>query len=321
MKNIKVLTALGGLVLSASTVWAQSSVSVYGLIDQAVGKNIGSTEKVLTDSLGSRLGFRGEEDLGNGAKVFFVLEHRLSPDTGAAQTPFFKGGSWVGVSGDWGKVTLGRQWSVAFLKTQYPSDPFGMTTVAGINYGTVGCGGAGGCVGGFWMDNAVTYERSFGGLSVGVQAGVDKAVATPSARRPLSFGISYGDGPLYLAYGYESHNSVFSTQGVGGDAKWHQATANYDFGAAKLVTGFGSGKDNTGADRRNLVLGVVVPVGPGKAIAQFNRHKESGSTVVSQVGLGYQYPLSKRTTLYTTLTRNGKSASKSGYDVGLLHTF
>jgi hypothetical protein len=48
---------------------------------------------------------------------------------------------------------------------------------------------------------------------------------------------------------------------------------------------------------------------------------QAGATVVSQVALGYQYALSKRTTLFTTVTRDSKSASKSGYDLGILHTF
>lgn len=111
----------------------------------------------------------------------------------------------------------------------------------------------------------VTYERLFRGLSVGVKAGADEAATTPSARRLISFGFSYGDEPMYFANHHESHNNVFSTQGAGGDAKWHQAKANYDFGAAKLVTGVGSGKDNTGTDQR-LGAGRVVPAGHRKPL-------------------------------------------------------
>jgi predicted porin len=318
LKTNKLKAVIAAAALCASTAWAQSSVTIYGLIDQAIGKNIGTPGIGIRDSSGSRLGFSGQEDLGGGMKTFFVLETRFSPDTGVGSTPLFQGGSWVGVSGDWGKVTLGRQWSVAFLKTQLPSDSFEMDTISGVNYGTVGCGGAGGCTSGFWMDNAVTYEHSVGAFSFGVQAGVDKPTAAGSSR-PFSLGVSYGDGPWYLAYGYEAHNSA---SGAGGQAKWHQATANYDFGPAKLITGFGAGEDNAGAKRRNMVLGVAVPVGgAGKVTGQINRHTESGDAVVSQLGLGYQYTLSKRTTLYTTVARDSKSTSKMGYDLGIRHTF
>jgi predicted porin len=311
---------LAAFALSAGAAWGQSSVTIYGLVDQAVGKNIGSTTKpAVIDSTGSRIGFKGEEDLGGGLKASFLMEMRFSPDTGMASTPFFKGGSWVALGGSWGKVTIGRQWSQAFLKSQYASDPFGMSTVAGVNFGTVGCGGAGGCAGAFWVDNAITYENSVGGFSFGVQTA--ERPTFPGAKRPFNFGVGYSGGGLYLGYGYEAHESVFSALGAGGDAEWHHATVNYDFGVAKLVTGFGTGHDNTGARRRNAVVGVVASVGPGKVIGQVNRHQEAGATVVSQVALGYQYALSKRTTLFTTLTRDSKSASKSGYDLGVLHTF
>lgn len=318
MKRI-LRTGLAIAACTAGAAWAQSSVTIYGLVDQAVGKNIGSTAKGVFDSTGSRIGFKGEEDLGGGLKASFLMEMRFSPDTGVSSTPFFKGGSWVGLGGGWGKVTLGRQWSQAFLKSQYASDPFGMSTVAGVNFGTVGCGGSGGCVGAFWVDNAVTYENSIGGFSFGVQVAEKPAFA--GAKHPFNFGVAYSDGGLYLGYGHERHESVFSTLGAGGNAEWNHATANYDFGAAKLITGFGWGHDNNNAKRRNAVVGVVVPMGAGRIIGQANRHQQAGVTVVSQVAAGYQYALSKRTTLFATVTRDSKSASKSGYDLGVIHTF
>jgi predicted porin len=315
-----VMVGAAALALSAGASWGQSSVTIYGLLDQAVGKNIGATQKGVFDSTGSRLGFKGEEDLGGGMKASFLLEHRFSPDTGASGAPYWKGGSWVAVGGEWGKVTLGRQWSQAFLKSQYASDPFGMSTVAGVNFGTVGCGGPGGCVGAFWVDNAITYEHAFGGFAFGVQTAERPAFA--GAKRPFNFGLSWGNGPFYAGYGYEAHESVFSTLGAGGDAEWHHATLNYDFGFAKLITGFGTGHDNGNAKRRNVVVGFTAPVGPaGKVIGQVNRHQQAGATVVSQVALGYQHALSKRTTLFTTVTRDSKATSKSGYDLGILHTF
>lgn len=315
-----VIVRAAALALACSTgaVWAQSSVTIYGLLDQAVGKNIGSSTKGVFDSTGSRLGFTGEEDLGSGMKASFLLEHRFSPDTGQAGTPYWKGGSWVALGGSFGKLTLGRQWSQAFLKSQYAADPFGMQTVAGVNYGTVGCGGSGGCVGAFWVDNAITYEYASGGFSFGAQIA---ELPFPGAQRPFNFGIGYGSGPSYVGFGHESHESVFSALGAGGDAKWNHATFNYDFGVAKLITGFGTGHDNLGAKRRNVVVGFTAPIGAGTLIGQVNRHKEAGATVMAQASLGYQHHLSKRTKLYTTFTHDSKAAAKSGYDLGILHSF
>jgi predicted porin len=312
--------ALAVLALSASSAWAQSSVSIYGLVDLAIARQIGSTSTEQIDNAGSRLGFRGEQQHSGGAKTFFNLESRFSPVNGKVSDPFFQGGAWLGISDDWGKLTLGRQWSVAFLKTQYPSDTFGMTTLGGTNYGTVGCGGAGGCAGGFWMDKAITYEHGFGGLNFGIQTAVGKPGATaPGSARPFSVGASYSSGDLYLAYGHEAHNSA---SGIGGKAKWDHFTANYKFGAVALHTGYGTGKDNTGATRSNFIVGAVIPVGAGKLTGSVNRHKDAQTTPVSQVSLGYSYPIYKQTTLYTTVTNNSKAAkNKSGFDVGLLYTF
>ena len=319
VKKSVVVAATALLACATGAVWAESSVTIYGLVDQAVGKNIGAADEGILDSTGSRLGFKGEHDLGSGLTGSFQLEQRFSPQSGSSATPFFKGGSWVGLSGGFGKVMIGRQWSEAFLKSEFASDPFGMSTVAGVNFGTVGCGGVGGCVGAFWVDNSVSYEYSAGPVSFGAQVA---QTPFPGAKLPFNFGVSYSDGPLYVGFGYEAHESVFSTAGAGFDAQWSHLTVNYDFGAVKLITGFGGGKDNLNNDRRNVVVGLVVPFGASALIAQYNQHDEAGSTVVAQTAVGYQYNLLKGTKLFATVTNDSKAVkNKTGYDLGILFSF
>jgi len=305
------------LFCSAGATWAQSSVTAFGFVNLAVGKNAGSSDKQVMDTYGSRLGFKGEEDLGGGLKASFYIEHRFDPDTGTAQGPFWKGGSWVGLGGSFGKVTLGRWWSQAFLKSQYASDPFGMGTVD-VNFGTVGCGPTTGCAGAFWVDNSITYEFSAAGFGAGVQ--VAEAGAGGS-KRPFNVGLSYGAGGLYVGFGHESHEAVFGG-GVGGDAKWSHGTVNYDFGVAKLYTGFGTGRTNSDVKVRNILVGVSAPVGSGTVLGAYNQFREAGVTTRSKLSVGYQHALSKRTKLYATLTNDSKVAtSKTGYDLGILHSF
>src|SRR5438552_8366609 len=107
-----VLAAVGGVAS------AQSSVTVFGFIEAQVGRQTQDAPGVkLFDMGGSRLGFKGEEDMGGGLKASFYLEHRLNPDDGTANAPFWKGGSWVGLSSEGlGSVKLGRWWSQSFLK-------------------------------------------------------------------------------------------------------------------------------------------------------------------------------------------------------------
>ncbi|TMH02123.1 MAG: porin, partial [Betaproteobacteria bacterium] len=85
------LPAASAMALAAGAAHAQSNVTIYGFVDQAVGRNAGQTGTHVLDSTGSRLGFKGEEDLGDGLKASFLLEQRFSPQNGTAATPFFKG--------------------------------------------------------------------------------------------------------------------------------------------------------------------------------------------------------------------------------------
>ncbi|HJW11218.1 MAG TPA: porin [Albitalea sp.] len=329
-----VMVGMAVLACSVSAAWAESSVTIFGFIDASVGKETGSSDTKILDKYGSRLGVKGERELGNGLTGSFYLEHRLDPQTGASQggsDTFWKGGSWVGLGGAFGKVTLGRWWSQAFLKSQYASDPFGMGTVD-ETYGTVGCGPNTGCVGAFWVNNSVSYEFSASGFSFGAQVAETPAGGT---KRPANFGVSYSQGALYLGLGYESGEACCATAGTPNDATWAHGTVNYDFGVVKLFSGLGVGRTNTGNNIAgvktkvsNIVVGFTAPVGSGKVIGAFNQFKDdsavAGNSVVvrSKVSLGYQYDLDKSTKLYATVSNDSKAAtSKTGYDLGVMYSF
>ena len=125
----KSLIALAVLSACAATASAQSSVTVYGIIDAATMYNTNQTatggSKVTLDAgqlLTSRWGFKGSEDLGGGMKAIFNLEGTLANDTGVGGAgfggnSFTQGGNgtslfdrlaWVGLSGNFGTVTMGR---------------------------------------------------------------------------------------------------------------------------------------------------------------------------------------------------------------------
>jgi predicted porin len=313
--------AVAALAFSAGA-WAESSVTVFGFLEAQVGRQTQELPGTkLFDMGGSRLGFRGDEDLGDGLKAQFYLEHRLNPDDGTAAggTTFWKGGSWVGLSHSTaGSVKLGRWWSQAFLKSQYQSDPFGMTTLGEGSYGTVGCGPAfrGGCLGAFWVNNSVSYENSFGPVSFGAQYSVESVA--PGGKHPVNVGVSYADGPLYLGVGYEQSNDGSA------DERWASLAATYDFGAVKLYGGYGSGQDAAKTSRKNAVVGASVPVGAGQAIAAYNVQDQGGVRVEQLLSLGYKYFLSKRTYVFGIVANDSKAptgTNKSGYALGMFHSF
>ena len=103
---------------------AQSSVTLYGIIDTGVEyvTNIGAKKSSsvhvpsLTASLPSLWGLRGKEDLGGGLNAVFVLESGFAPGTGSLNQGgrLFGRQAYAGLSGPWGTVTLGRQYSQIF---------------------------------------------------------------------------------------------------------------------------------------------------------------------------------------------------------------
>src|SRR5690606_15841988 len=96
------------LLMSACTgvVHAQTSVTLFGKIDSAYVKKIGSPTKQLDEGAQSRFGLRGTEDLGGGLSAFFWLEHRFRSDTGAQTAArYFQGQSIVGFKGGWGSLS------------------------------------------------------------------------------------------------------------------------------------------------------------------------------------------------------------------------
>jgi predicted porin len=92
MKKNITFAAVGFSASTLSPVFAQSNVTLYGILDTGIG-NIGgsSSTQLRSGSLyASRFGFRGSEDLGGGLKAIFNLEANISSDTGATATPFLQ---------------------------------------------------------------------------------------------------------------------------------------------------------------------------------------------------------------------------------------
>jgi predicted porin len=113
-----------------------------------------------TASFPSRFGLRGSEDLGNGLSAVFTLELGFAPDTGALSQGgrFFGRQSFVGLSGPWGAVTLGRQYTMLFWSL-LDAD------VLGPNLH--GSGSLDNTIPNARADNAFAYRGSFDGVMLG----------------------------------------------------------------------------------------------------------------------------------------------------------
>src|SRR4051812_49027039 len=123
------------LAALSQTVSAQD-VKVYGVLDLGIAKLSGGeaqktlNEIQLTNYNTSRLGFKGDEDLGGGMRVQYQLESEILADTGTTDSAFFGRQAWVGVADYWGALRMGRTKSLYDGLNDY-IDPFGNNGIVG----------------------------------------------------------------------------------------------------------------------------------------------------------------------------------------------
>ena len=132
----KATLAVAVLAASTSAAWAQSSVTLYGIVDAAVrytsnggsapaampaygiaaGAGAIAPKQLVPGGMSqSRLGVNVTEDLGGGLKALVNMEHRLASDTGNVAAGDFWRQVWVGLqSSEYGQVRLGRQYNILF---------------------------------------------------------------------------------------------------------------------------------------------------------------------------------------------------------------
>ncbi|GAC1321650.1 MAG: porin [Collimonas sp.] len=310
--SIFALAALGAFAGSA---FAQSSVTVYGVVDMAIQhENDGARVKTALDSgefYGSRIGFKGSEDLGGGLKANFVLENGFNADDGSLGQGgrLFGRASWVGLSGDFGAVRVGRMSSPIFIVAD-ALDPFD----AGITSGKAGQGtSTNGMLGifrtAFRTDNTFTYNSpSINGFSGTAAYTFGEVAGSTSANRQIGLSAVYDKGPVYAGIAYQSVNDVF-----GNAVKQALIGATYNFGVAKAAFAYQkNSSDLQTVDNKNWMIGVTVPVSlAGKVLASYIHSTDNTVATAnsgSQWALGYTYDWSKRTTLYTSYSRNSNQA-------------
>jgi len=310
-KSLLALAVLGAFAGAAS---AQSSVTLYGKLDQAVGKAVGSADKQVRDGAGSRVGIKGQEDLGGGLKAVFGFEHRFSPDTGKDATTegssptntFWNGYSTVGLGGSFGTVNLGRQYTAAFSLAQNAFDPFGGDTVAGLRDTGLRYAPAR-----LRVANSIRYDGAFGGVKIAA----DIAERTTGTNRPYSVAAQYAAGPLLVGASYENPE--------GATDKLLDVGVAYTFGPAKLALAGSTGRNAADAKVKGLLIGATVNVGPsGRVLVGYATNKVGTAATDKKASIGYRHDLSKRTFLYTDFTRVNKlTTEKTGYDFGVQHNF
>ncbi|MCW5654483.1 porin [Hydrogenophaga sp.] len=332
--------ALAAILALQVPAWAQSDVNVFGLLDVNVRNiRVGPTSKTEMHNssvAGSRLGFRGSEDLGGGMKASYWLEAALSPDTGTTAPRFFHRRSTLSLSGSMGELRLGRDLTASFQGFVY-YDPFAVNGVGSVQnvFGGAGYTLGSGAVTSSRTDNAISYflPSNLGGWNGQFMHALGEGVAG-SAYTGLRVG--YAQGPIDVSVAYSETDAVgsgkFTVRTIGG---------TYDFKSVKLTAVH---IQNAWLPRKENVwlLGAAVPVGDAGTLraSYVPKNASGGGTDANdarQFAVGYLHKLSKRTMLYGTYSRiQNKGASNAtvgstlagaagqnsrGVELGIVHAF
>lgn len=364
-KSLLALAVLGAFAGAAS---AQTNVTIYGIADVGIQYTNWDIPEVRDDSQtamtsgirnGSRLGFKGSEDLGGGLSAIFTLENGFDIDNGnlGQGGRLFGRQAWVGLNGGFGAVKFGRQ-NTPIHNALDSIDPFG-TGLAGNIENTFN-GGAGDVR----MSNTINYSlpTNLGGFYGEAAYGFGEAVGSMSINRQVGLSFGYANGPIKAVLAY--HNAKGATEAAESN-RTVMVGGTYDFGVVKAHGAFASNKGaiassngfvtsvlaletpaatpadlaadfGTGIKSRDGMLGVSAPVGgAGNALASWQRkdYRDLPAGVDSTVdvfAVGYVHNLSKRTNVYTSLARStwevevpgaSDEAKATVFNVGLQHRF
>jgi predicted porin len=297
------------ILLAPHYAFAQDNVRLYGLIDefaQYVNTGNGYTAALgSSGQWGSRFGLKGSEDIGGGQKVIFDLENGFNPNDGtlAESNSMFNRQAWVGLSGSWGQVRTGRQNSPLFYD-QSGQDAFGgVTQASGMDNLTVFA---------YRTSNTVSYmSPEVGGFQAGIYIGLGDAGGFQSAGSSKQFDVTYEHGPFaaFVAGQWLKNADATTTDHT------IMAGMSYAIGKATVYGGYSAVKwDDIDVDARVYGLSAKYQFNATNSLAlgyAILRDRTSQDNNADQVGLLYEYDLSKRTNFYGALSflRNRNEAS------------
>jgi predicted porin len=351
----KKLIAMAVAGFASGAAFAQSNVTVYGILDMAYirAKADGADTRTFINSggmSGSRLGFKGVEDLGNGLKAVFNLEWGVEMDQqlGLGQTAAAGASasnsatsttgnrhSFVGLSGGFGTVAAGRMQTAGydFACTTSPiaGGIFDAYQKIGV-YSLLSCSGAG------RANNAFAYiSPSFGGLTLaynhgrvsegaapgiaGIYTGVGAASAAKFSDAYANlFAATYDAGPLAVRGVYSKINAKDL---LPGNIKEWGLNGSYDLGVAKLYASYQTRKDDASGDKdKKWGIAAGIPVGPtGTVAVQYAKtNMDNSDKDAKGWSIAYIHGLSKRTDVYAGYNRvnNDDLANKASITAPVL---
>lgn len=292
---LKSWIALSACACAAAS--AQVTVTPYGVVDTAMEyQNGGAGSQVREVSSGlyaTVYGFKGSENLGNGLHVNFQLEQGFDNSNGQASAAgtVFNRLAWVGLSGAFGELRIGRQKKPQYLLLNNESDPSGVKSIASPlnNFG----------------DNAVRSSNALAyftptlyGWSEQFMVALREEGNGPTL---LSYNAvaRYANGPLHVLAGYEKTG----TAGTGVFQKVLREVVSYGIGKTRLYLAYQKESRNDGSENLQIfeVSGAYRFDAANQVSVMYGvaRDRTGAGNGGQQLGLLVQHHLSRRTELYS----------------------
>lgn len=321
------------LCVTVGMAHAQSSVSLYGLADAFAGMvrtpgSAGNAWEVGSGGLStSYWGVSGAEDLGGGMKAIFTLEsfYRINSGQSGAFNgqSFFGRRAFVGLSGPFGQLTLGRNDSLLFVSTLL-FNPFGNSFVFSpmVVHTFLGSAmGAASVQSDTAIDDSIVYQTpEVGGLTGSLQYS-NAGIAGHAGQANYSANVLYFAGPFSATAAVQSlHTASLFLNGATEQTAWLLGAA-YRLQAVKLYFQYERVNNNNELTDDTVQVGASAQIGTGSVLASWAgtlRRPQQGNNVRwSTVALGYDYPLSKRTDVYAAWRYDTMTSVSSGNSVGV----
>jgi predicted porin len=314
---------LGGLLAAASAAAAPSSVTLSGLLDIGAYRGFDGNKQVGTIQR-SHITLSGQEDLGGGLAATFKLQHRFEADTGTTENtgkPFWHGESTVGLKGGFGHLRLGRALDVV-SEHDWAYDPwYNFDRIASPawnnwhwNYATDRTSNNGGPEYGRLNDGIFYDSPSMGGVSVHFSGAFENKAGGGDGNN-AGAALNYSGGGIGATLAVSRNSSGDEVQFLGlnytrGDWTWMGAYDRSVFDAA------------VDSVAKVTTLGLRYVLGAANLKAGLGHRDVDGATS-RFLGLGADYGLSRRTSVYVSYGRQDPDGgdADNAYGVGISHAF
>lgn len=342
--NKKAMLWLALFSVSSASI-ATTNVTLYGRVD--VGYELkdvkGDDDNHLTqdtdDNSGgnTRIGIKGQEDLGNGYAATFQLEGRFDADTGSKTSgkTFFDRESTVGVKTPYGHIRLGRSYAAMDQAIGFMDVGRRYSSVGAYDFADVGVKSR--------HSNAFFYNHTIENFSFGADVatkggyndGLTSSEGVDGSKMAYGLFAKYKNDSVEVGLGYQDDG----IQKSGKIRQQWSLAAAYTINPVTFGLSYSAGKDdvvNTDGKLKNYGGFISGKLTPNDTLMAFYRRADfkntSANTVLSndktsRYGLGYVHALSKRTSIYADVARqktkglSGVKEEFTGWDIALRHNF